>query len=139
MSLSNSDTAFQYNLLPDGIHELILLAPTKAALDECFARLEQIFASTPPGEPVLLLSDTRQSGIPPLGLLISFSRRLFHRYPNHRVIFDALLHQQEGQLFRAFSAVVQRLAGLYRARVQFFHADERQQAIDWLLEQRRQP
>jgi hypothetical protein len=128
--------AFRYVPLSDGIHELIFYEGTAEALEACFTSLDDIFFKLSADEPLLLLSDIRQSGTPPIGPLVSLARRLLRKYPRHPMPYNAVLHSEEGRIFRAFALVMEQLAGLYLARVRFFSASERDQAMMWLLEKR---
>jgi hypothetical protein len=120
--------------LAEGIHKITLLISTEEALTECFAHLDNIFAQHPHAEPLRIISDIRQSGVPPLTNLWEYARHLFIKHPQFPVIYDAILHDY-GRLFSAFSFVVIQLASLYGARVRFFSADQYDEAVNWLLEQ----
>lgn len=124
-----------YTALPAGIHELTLHTASLKALEQCFARLDTLLAHAPPHQPLLLLSDIRQSGVPRHQDLLRLALRLLRRYPQHPPLFNAVLHDTP-PAFKIFVMVMEQLALLYRAQVRFFPADQRLQAIDWLLAHR---
>ncbi|MBC7809727.1 MAG: hypothetical protein H7175_01200, partial [Burkholderiales bacterium] len=67
MSVPRSEQLeFIYAHLPENIHQLTLHTSSLTALTSCFDQLDAIFASAPQDKPLLLLSDIRQSGTPPL-------------------------------------------------------------------------
>jgi hypothetical protein len=132
---SESKAEFTYNYLPDDIHELILHTPTPSALHECLQQVKVILYEAQDEQPIRLLSDIRQSGIPPVGQLWELTRYLFDLYPQHPAIYDAILHNLEGKFLQSFLALMGLLSQIGHAKVGFFNHDQRDQAIAWLLEQ----
>lgn len=133
-ALRNEQPEFSYTLLPENVHELTLRAPTLETLNSCFDQLDAIFASAPETRPILLLSDIRQSGTPPLTALMQHTQRLRSKYPQHQFVYDAVLHNMSGVMATTFIKVLHQLAILFGARVAFFRADQRDDAVAWLLE-----
>lgn len=127
---------FEYKQLDHNIHELCFHESTVATLNACFACLDTIFSGAPPDETLLLLSDIRQSGIPPVAHLWSLARRVMDKHPNRPATCNVVLHNLDSRFARVFMVVMEQLAGLYRARVQFYRGDKQEQALAWLLENR---
>jgi hypothetical protein len=123
-----------YNILPEGIHELVLLASTEKALDECFVYLDDIFSQAPVDQPLLLMSDIRQSGIPPAAHLWRNAREFLRKFPRRPHIYDAILHAED-RTPKVLLVTVGQLAGLYGATVRFFNSHQRDEAIAWLCDQ----
>jgi hypothetical protein len=120
--------------LPDGIHELVLVASNSEALRQCFSYLDDLFAGASQAQPLLILSDIRQSGIPSPHLLWQFARALLTKHPSPPRAYNAVL-QNQNAMVKVFMVVMAQLARLYGAQVRFFRDDEREQAIAWLKQQ----
>jgi hypothetical protein len=120
-----------YIALPDGIHKLTLLASSNLALDQCFYHLDIIFYQADLNKPLLLLSDIRESGIPPIRHLWRHGRYLFERYPQLPPIYNAIVYRHN-VIASGLTPVINQLAALYGAQAYF--SQEETDAIRWLLE-----
>src|SRR5262245_9949241 len=107
-----------HRYLPVGIHELVFYAPTERALRQGFVYLDAIFAQAPLERPLLILSDVRQSGIPPAMPLMGLANKLRQKYPKRPLTCNAIVYPQ-GQLSSVFISVMEQLAVLYQARIRF--------------------
>jgi hypothetical protein len=126
---------FTYRALPSGIHELNLNSGTTEAYEECFARLEKIFAETPPDEPLLLLSNVHVFEVGRIPDLWRLSRRLLIKHPRQRRLYNAIVYDASETLSMLLGAMSQ-LAGIFGARIYFCPLDEQEKATAWLLDQK---
>jgi hypothetical protein len=124
---------FSYHLLAENIHLLTIHTATVEAVHLCFRQLHTIFAIALPYKPLLLLSDIREAGMPPLVPLWQHSQRLHAKYPHPPTICNAVLHNLSGIKYLSFLRVMEQLAELFGAHTGFFTADEAELAISWLL------
>jgi hypothetical protein len=97
--------------------------------------LDGLFAGASQAQPLLILSDIRQSGVPAPHLLWQFARSLLAKYPTPPKVHNAILHKP-GSMVKVFSVVMTQLARLFGAQVRFFTESERVRAIAWLKQQR---
>src|SRR5262245_31215692 len=107
-----------YLYLAEGIHELTLRTPTEQALRQCFAYLDTIFSKAPVDQPLLLLSDIRQSGVPPAMPMWGLASSLRQQHPQRPLTYNAILYPR-GRLSSFFILVMEQLAVLYQARIHF--------------------
>jgi hypothetical protein len=126
---------FTYQALPSGIHELNLHSATTEAYEQCFARLETIFAETPKDEPLLLLSYVHAFEVGRIPDLWRLSRGLLVKHPRQRPIYNAVVYEASETLSMLLSVMTQ-LAGIFGARVYFCSMAEQEKATAWLLDKK---
>jgi hypothetical protein len=125
----------EYYSLSEGIHELVFHSATESSIAQCFKHLYFIFEQASLKQPLLLLSDIRESGVLPTNELWRQSRRLLAQFPHHPTVYNAVVYMPS-PLFRMFTAIMEQLAQLFGAKIAFFEGTEREKAIAWLIEQR---
>jgi hypothetical protein len=133
MTFSNQTQHFAYNNLDSGIHELNLYTVAPEAYTECFACLEHIFAQNPPDKPLLLLTNLYQFDIQRAADVWRLSRKLLVKYPQKRPLYNAVAYSSPGTISVLITAMSQ-IASVFGARVYFCRAEEKEKAINWLLE-----
>jgi hypothetical protein len=129
----NQDFTYQYN--GEGVHEMILHTRTPLAVKECLNHFEEILSVSPKNQPLLVLGDGRQSGVPPFAELWREVRRVYDLYPEHPPIITAVLHNLDGNIFKSFVMAVELLAAIPGAKINFFTQDKHDEAVRWLIEQ----
>jgi len=121
-----------YTYLVEGIHELTFRMPSEQALRQCFAYLDTIFSQAPTDQPLLLLSDIRQSGVPPAMPMWGLASSLRQNHPQRPLTYNAIVYPR-GRISSFFILVMEQLAVLYQARIRFV-AEEYETAKQWLLQ-----
>lgn len=124
-----------YNRLENGIHEFILGDSSRVSFDALLDHISQVYGKTSPEEIILNLVDFRKSGLPPLRYGFQRTQESIARFkkegreiPRAR---SAYLHNPGAMIM-----MVQSFLNLLNSNAvgRFFAADEREKAIEWLLE-----
>lgn len=124
---------FVYEQLPSGIHQLNLNAGTREAYQQCFARLDKLFADSSPKEPLLLLSVVHEFEIGRVSDLWRFSRKLLINHPQKRPLYNAIVYDSPATFSLMLTAMSQ-LASIFGARIFFCRHEEFDKAVAWLME-----
>lgn len=121
-----------YRLLENRIHEFVMHESSRAAVDDFIKILNEIARSTPPEtEPLPSLMDSAV-GVQPIRYIFGRLKDYIRDNPNTAgqsskfalILPESVLTRSVGGMMSMFSALKTRL----------FTPEERQKAIDWLLE-----
>jgi hypothetical protein len=126
---------FSYQRLNGGIHLLTLHVASPEAVRAGFMQIDAILATAPLDQPLLILCDLREAGMPPLVPLWHESRRLWTKYPQRPPVYAAVLHHLQGVPYLSLVAVVREIGQLFGSPIAFFEAHEVEPATNWLLAQ----
>jgi hypothetical protein len=116
--------------LPNGVHVHKFNRASKEALDQHFAMLEALIATTPTDAAVHVLVDLRPAGFPPIAYAFQQARAMYGRHPNHAGVSLAFVHRGN-----VLTSVAHSFFKLHRPSdpVDFFPAEQYDAAIAWLL------
>ena len=121
----------EYEKMENDIHRLIILKATKHSVDEYLEYLGEIIQAHEGNEPILLLTDLRSGGVPPVTHVYSAAKKFFDEVgrPSLRA---AYIHNSNA--FIKLGQTFLRLLELNSTR-EFFEGDNaEEEAIAWLLE-----
>jgi hypothetical protein len=122
----------QHTYLENGVHEFVLKEASRAAVDEFLDLLDAVFRVTLPEETIPYLMDFRESGIPPLGYTTSRTKAFLKQYPHGPRGRSAYLHGPG-----SVDSTVRSLVNLVNPGMsERFAADQRDEAVNWLLDNR---
>jgi len=125
-----------YICLENGIHEFVIQDSSKATIDEFFRILEGILTSTPDTQTARYIIDVSQSaGVASLVAGAQRFRRLEAQIPHRAPGRTVVLHSSGGVLSFIDSFV--RALAPSRDVTRFFPVDKRDEAIEWLLSDKR--
>ena len=118
----------------NGIHELILLTGTKAAVDCYMQTIGALFLATPQEQTLRYILNGVEAPLPPIQYFVNESNR-FERenklIPTGRL---AILYRRD-PFWTVVSRIVSMLNMFYRGRllIMLFEGKDREEAINWLL------
>jgi hypothetical protein len=124
---------FAYEYLPPGIHQLTLYTGSRKAYEECFARLDRIFAGSSPQEPLRLLSVVHAFDVQRVSDLWRFSRKLLVNHPQKRPLYNAVVYDSP-VTFSVLITAMSQLASVFGARIYFCRHDDLDKAVAWLID-----
>ncbi len=125
--MSSNKTLCTYRITEDGVHEFVLLEPSRAGVDEFVKRLLEMYDVVPPGtaRPVLFES-TR--GVPPLNYLFMRLRTTVrlrngeHASPVAVILPSSRMSSIISEMLRLFSGLKCRIFTLHQNKA----------ALEWL-------
>jgi len=120
-----------YRLLDNQIHNFVFEKPTRVAVDEHVAKLDELYRTVSPDGVLRILIDLRISGLPPMSYTASSLRKLNAKYPNLPSTRYAFLFSS-GIMISLASAFFN-LLNPSKGTARFFQGDKEQEAIAWLL------
>lgn len=124
-----------YRWLPEGIHEMIYHAAGREAVDEYFAHFERAIGDTPAGATLRCLTNgTLITKTQPIGYMFARTRRALTRF-SHRPIYRVAIISHDTSMVALMDTLFRALAR-GRDKLRFFKAEQRQEAIDWLLQEK---
>jgi len=116
------------------IHEFVFLEPTTKAIDAWITQVEVILKATPSDQQVMYIFDVTQTSVPPLAYALRRVKDVHHRFPNRPYARVAFV-MNSGFLISLVETFVATLRS-QRDLVRFFRADQRHEAVAWLLNDR---
>ena len=137
MSEVGANSGCEYSVTEDGIHQFVFRAPSKAAIEEFFHKLEYIFQTTPNSGTNRYIVDVTQAGEKDVSLVTNVQRfrRLETLFPGRPRGRTVILHRP-GLAYTFIDSVIRALAPS-RDITRFFPVDKRDEAIAWLLSESR--
>lgn len=120
----------------DGIHEFIVHKPTRNAIDIQSDALLNILMNSDPDQPLFILTDLRESGVPPLRYATGKTKEVMQTYfaqygDTVRLTYVAYI-VSSNSLLHTFKFFLDQLA---RGKVRMRFFDNREDAETWLLNQ----
>ena len=130
--MSDTDLQCTYARLENGVHQIIFLKSSNAAMDQCLVHLEKIYAEHPSGERLKYVIDMRPAGLPPLRYTLKALRAFYNNQSDLPETRAAYIHANS-----ALVSLGQSLLELLRLKTERrpFPSAEEDQAIAWLLEE----
>lgn len=132
--LPEKKPAADYILHENGIHEIIYNEVSRGAVDAYMNHFDQIMAITPKGQKLRLLSNGAfVTEMQPISYMMSRFRGVMQKYPQRPSVRVAVLY---GSV--RFLDLVNGLFRIFvhgRDAMRFFKAEERDEAVAWLLEE----
>jgi hypothetical protein len=122
-----------YTLHDNGIHEFVLLEPSKRGVDELVGRINQLYDSTPSNEKLRELIQFR-GGMPPISYAMQRAREQMARYPSLPSLRVVIMY--DTNLFISF---IMPLANILFSRadkinMKYMPTNKRDAAFEWLLQ-----
>jgi hypothetical protein len=117
----------------NGIHEYVLADSSRQAYDDFLVYLEMMFHDSPPDEYLHSLVDF-SNGLPPLQYAFRRTAELLKRYQGRTNDSRVAYLYKPGAVISLVQSFIS-LFRLNRAAGRFFTADQRDEAITWLLEE----
>jgi hypothetical protein len=119
---------------PNGIHELILLAGTKEAVDCYMQKIGALFHALPQDQTLRYILNGLEAPLPPLQYFVNESNR-FERENKHIGNGRLAILYRRDIFWTIASRIVTMLNVFYRGRLKLmlFEGSERETAIEWLL------
>lgn len=121
-----------YTRLDNDIHEIILTEASKKAVDIWMVLLDQIYAEYTAQDTVLILLDWR-AGMQPVGYTFEKLREFMNQYADLPATRTAFLYGKDF-LKSLIATLIESNKFHERDTVNFFADDQRNAAIQWLLE-----
>ena len=121
-----------YTHLENGIHEFIFNRSSREAVDEMFVMLSEVYEDVDPDRTIPLLFDFQRGDVPLSYLFMSFQKWLAGRTTHYNARLVILTDMR---------GVAPILDGFLRAlhhsylQVRFFSHAQRNEIVDWLLEE----
>jgi len=117
----------EYHYHESGVHEYVWLASNREVIDEHLPMMKQMNEAATSGDTICVLHDLTQSGAPPFLLL---SKRKGEAGTRDDVRYHVAYISDTGTrlLMQNFAA-----AGGFKSNRKFFDVGEREQAINWLV------
>jgi hypothetical protein len=118
----------------NGIHELIMLTGTKAAVDCYMQKISALFHATPKDQTLRYILNGLETPLPPIQYLVNESNRFDRENKNIPIGRLAILYRRD-PFWTVVSRIVSMLNMFYRGRllIMLFEGKDRQEAINWLL------
>ena len=130
----NSELNCEYTHLENGIHQFIFKDASLSAVQAYYEGLEQIYQVRVPNssDPIRILMITPKKSLP-INYMSQRGKEVMAKYPNLGTVWFATLVNNiaEARIADSFLRII-RLPGV---RPRFFAISERDEAIQWLLEQ----
>jgi hypothetical protein len=127
--MQSQGSGFEYHF-ENGIHHFTVAKAQPAAVDDFLRQFQMIFDETPPQDVILLLTDLRPDGIPPILYTVSALKEFFARQSQPRHFKSAFLYRR-GTLVHLLPTFFNMTR--QRATRRFFLDDEDAEAVRWLL------
>lgn len=122
---------YHYELLPNNVHQLTLLATTPDTVDAWMDWQTEIIKQTTPNQKVRLL--IRQTGMLPLNYTMQKAREFNAAHPERPVFITAFLHPPD-VMVSLVTSMINAFTSRMSDRVKFFPQDQREAALKWLLQ-----
>ena len=127
-------STIRYAAVEANIHEIQFLNRSPAAVRDLFRHYDHLYDITPHDQSLRYLIDWYQSGWPPLSYIFVCGREWVEKHPDFHPTRTAYLYNNEFMVPLATSLAHMLSSTVNDDRMQwrFFHAAERNRAIDWL-------
>lgn len=120
----------------NGIHEFIFYKSSRDTVDEHFVHLERITSAMQRDDVLLVLTNATDSGAQSITYSFQRVRRYIDEFPN-RPIFKYAVLQKPDALTTLVKTLFKGLRLRTRDALGIFSYEERDEAVAWLLEQKR--
>lgn len=130
MAQTENKPPVTYQLLDNGIHEFTFHESSTRALDVWIAKVEEVNKAAPRDQPIRSIYDQSVSGMQPLTYAMRVSQDMAKRVPDRppsRTVFLI----KPGFVISLLDAFIRLMRG--RDKVRYLNADQRDEAIRWLL------
>jgi hypothetical protein len=132
MSQTQTASLCLYNRHTNGIHEYVLVKPTREGFDDLLLQLDRVFQDSPTDEQLRSLMDF-SSGFPPLQYSFQRTQVFLKKYPNRTNGSKVAYLYTSNTLISMMKSFIS-LFRLSNSDNRFFSADERDAALRWLAE-----
>jgi hypothetical protein len=137
---TRSETSTIYKLcqletLDQGVVETIFVSSSMAAVDQFFAQVEPLIARAEANAPLFLLINTTKAPTLPIIYLVQQSRAVALRNPGKLFVRCAAITKAENKLLLSEVDHLIRSLQLDKQFISFFSENQREKAINWLLQQ----
>jgi hypothetical protein len=127
------DEVCSYTYHENGVHEFILLEPTKRGMDKLVEHINNVYDNAYPGEVIREIIHF-QGKLPPIGYAMQKAREHVMRYPKMPKIRAVITYDTS-----LFLSLVRPLSNLLFMRigslnVRYYPSDDREAAIQWLVQ-----
>ena len=133
MMTQNSSDYSKYRLREDGVHEFTFTGDERHAVDMFIDQLHDVYADASKDNHIHLLLDARELDAgPPVRYLARKIQPFFDKFPNRPTGSMAILTERG-----SFLTILNNFLKLFSRnndRFRFFRGDEKDKAIDWLLQ-----
>jgi hypothetical protein len=132
-TLTSAKESCTYHLHENGIHEMVLMEPTRQGVDQLVDHLDRLYSMTPPDQ---LLREVIYfcGNLPPISYAMQRARQHVAMHPKLPRIRAAILYDNS-----LFISMFKPLANLLFSRVnnlnfRYYTSSEYTKAIEWLLQ-----
>lgn len=133
MNVANLETLCEYRLLEQGIHNYVIRGTSREHADAFIAYMDQLYTAQTGSGPTLCLLTECVEGILPLTYTMGELKKLINKFPKAPRTRTAII-VRDSPMASMMETLI-RLLKIRNTRVRYFRPQQREAAIEWLLQE----